>query len=76
MDSFDKQVPITEDTIKNVEWWLRFSSEWNGVAFFLEPDWTPAHEFQLFTDAAGNLGYGAYWNCHWGGVGLGVGLGL
>ena len=35
------------------------------MAFFLEPDWTPAHEFQLFTDAAGNLGYGAYWNCHW-----------
>ena len=21
----------------------------------LEADWTPAHEFQLFTDAAGNL---------------------
>ena len=65
VDGFEKQVPITEDTIKDVEWWLRFSSEWNGVAFFLEPDWTPAHEFQLFTDAAGNLGYGAYWNCHW-----------
>ena len=62
VDGFAKQVPITEteDTIKDVEWWLRFSSGWNGVAFFLEPDWTPAHEVQLFTDAAGNLGYGAY----------------
>ena len=65
VEDLEKQVPITDDTCKDVDWWLRFASEWNGTAFFLEPDWTPAHEFQLFTDAAGSLGYGAFWNGHW-----------
>ena len=61
----EKQVPIMLDTCKDVEWWLAFVSRWNGIAFFLEPNWTPAHEFQLFTDASGHLGYGAFWNGHW-----------
>ena len=65
VDSLEKHIPLTDDTIKDVEWWLKFASQWNGIAFFLDPAWTPAHQFQLFTDAAGNLGYGAYWNGWW-----------
>ena len=65
VEELERKILITEDTCKDIEWWLRFSSEWNGTGFFLEPNWTPADEFQLFTDAAGTLGYGAFWNGHW-----------
>ena len=65
VEELERKILITEDTCKDIEWWLRFASEWNGTGFFLEPDWTPADEFQLFTDAAGTLGYGAFWNGHW-----------
>ena len=65
VEGLENQVPITLDTCKDVEWWLAFASKWNSIAFFLEPNWTPAHEFQLFTDASGHLGYGAFWNGHW-----------
>ncbi len=65
VEGLEKQVAITKETVLGVRWWLRFASDWNGVAFFIEPSWTPAHEFNLFTDAAGHLSYGAYWNGHW-----------
>ncbi len=65
VDSLDKHIPFTDDAVKDVEWWRRFATQWNGIAFFLDPTWTPAHELQLYTDAAGNLGYGAYWNGQW-----------
>ncbi len=65
VEGLEEQVAITKETVLDVRWWLRFASDWNGVAFFIEPSWTPAHEFNLFTDAAGHLGYGAYWNGHW-----------
>ena len=65
VDSLEMAIPLTDDTAKDVNWWLQFASQWNGIAFFLDPAWTPAHEFQLFTDAAGNLGYGTYWNGQW-----------
>ena len=63
--SYIYHTTITGDICKDVEWWLRFASQWNDVAFSLEQAWTPAHEFQLFTDTAENLGCGAYWNGHW-----------
>ena len=65
VDGLEESIPLTQDTAKDVDWWLQFSSHWNGIAFFLDPTWTPAHQFQLYTDAAGNLGYGAYWDGEW-----------
>ncbi len=65
VEGLEEQVAITKETVLDVRWWLRFASDWNRVAFFIEPSWTPAHEFNLFTDATGHLGYGAYWNGHW-----------
>ena len=45
--------------------WQEVASSWNGVAFFLDPTWTPASELQLYTDASGTLGFGGYWNGAW-----------
>eukprot|EP00731_Ephydatia_muelleri_P032816 Em0024g360a len=38
---------------------------WNGVAMFLDPEWTAADSLQLYTDASGSLGFGAYFNSAW-----------
>ena len=32
---------------------------------FLDPEWTAAHSLQLYTDASGSLGFGAYFNGAW-----------
>ena len=37
----------------------------NPSHLILRQCWTPANEFQLYADASGTLGYGAYWNGAW-----------
>ena len=58
-------IRITADTREDLAWWERFLPEWNGVAMFLDPDWTRANTLNLFTDAFGTSGYGAYSNGSW-----------
>ena len=61
----ESTVPISGEAAKDIEWWLHFAKAWNGIALFLEPHWTPSPQFELFTDASGTLGFGAYWNGAW-----------
>ena len=35
---------------------------WDGPSFFCMPMWAPIPEFQVSSDAAGSLGYGAIFN--------------
>ena len=62
---YDETVQISNEALLDIEWWLKFASNWNGKAFFLEPEWMPPDEFQLYTDASGTLGYRAYWAGAW-----------
>lgn len=64
-DELDVPFALGDEAMKDILWWLKFGRSWNGTAFFLDPTWTPTHEFHLFTDASGTLGYGAYWNGAW-----------
>lgn len=61
VDSLEHPIPLDNETMQDVQWWLTFARSWNGTGFFLDPTWTPANEFQLYTDASGTIGYGAYW---------------
>ena len=45
--------------------WLRFLSEWNGVALFLEKGVTKAADYTLYTDAAATIGYGGFFQNKW-----------
>ena len=49
----------------NLNWWHEFLPTWNGVCFFDLPDWAPLPNFELTTDASGNLGFGAYNKGEW-----------
>ena len=58
-------IRITADAREDLAWWERFLPEWNGVAMFLDPDWTCANTLNLFTNASGTSGFGAYFNGSW-----------
>ena len=45
-------------------WWHLFLESWNGVAM-LENVPTQGREVDLYTDASGSFGCGAYWGSHW-----------
>ena len=55
-------IQITSDARADLPWWARFLPTWNGVAMFLDPGWISADTLNLFTNASGTLGSGAYFN--------------
>ena len=40
-------------------WWCELFHRWDGLSFFLMPEWAPIPDFQVSSDAAGTLGCGA-----------------
>jgi hypothetical protein len=45
--------------------WIRFLTEFNGRAAFLQSEWLDSSTLKLFTDASATLGYGAYFDGQW-----------
>ena len=62
VDDLESRFPIDGEAIHDINWWLKFSTNWNGKAF---STWTPAYHLQLYTDASSTIGFGAYWNGAW-----------
>ena len=58
-------ITLTQECVADLLWWMRLLSEWNGKSFFLHPNWTPSPDLQLYTDASGTHGWGAYNNGKW-----------
>ena len=42
--------------------WKAFLVGWNGRSFFLDTAITPSPGLELYTDAAGSVGFGGYFN--------------
>ncbi|XP_065192706.1 uncharacterized protein LOC135823789 [Sycon ciliatum] len=59
------RISLTTECQEDIQWWLRLLEEWNGKSFFLFPDWTPSPDLELFTDASGTLGWGAFNSGRW-----------
>lgn len=49
----------------DLTWWRYLLDRWNGRSFFLHQEWIPAPHMQLYTDAAGSAGYGAFYDGRW-----------
>ena len=58
-------IVLSQDCIADLNWWIKLLADWNGKSFFLHPDWTPSPDLQLFTDASGTRGWGAYNDGRW-----------
>ena len=59
------RISLTTECQEDIQWWLRLLEQWNGKSFFLFPDWTPSPDLELFTDASGTLGWGAFNSGRW-----------
>ena len=46
----------------DLQWWLAFLPHWSGRNLILDSHWTIHTSMQLFTDASGDDGWGAYWS--------------
>ena len=56
---------ITKECKQDIQVWLSFLHQYNGKSFFLPDRWLTSRKLQLYTDAAGSLGYGAVFGKHW-----------
>ena len=44
----------------DLTWWKDLFHRWNGLSFLLTPCWAPLPDFQVSSDAAGSIGYRAF----------------
>ena len=51
-------IRLNKEFFKDLAMWKMFLSKWNGRSFFLESTPTPAQNLELYTDAAGSIGFG------------------
>jgi hypothetical protein len=59
-----RRVRLSAGFHADVDWWLAFSSVWNGVSFLSLPQPCASAQLQLFTDASGTM-VGAYFAPEW-----------
>ena len=61
----DHPIRLNQEFRLDLSWWRELFQRWNGLSFFLTPEWAPLPDFQVSSDAAGALGYGAIFNNQW-----------
>ena len=61
----DHPLRLNQEFRQDLTWWQELFHSWEGLSFFLTPNWTPLPDFLVASDAAGALGYGAIFNGHW-----------
>ena len=59
------KIRITREAKQDLEMWIKFLSVFNGVYFFQVQEWVDSDTLQLFTDSAGSIGFGAYFQGKW-----------
>ena len=65
VSSLNHLVYLNQSVREDIHMWRTFISQWNGKSVFLDRYLTAAPDLELFTDASGALGYGAYLQGHW-----------
>ena len=58
-------ISLSPEFRKDILMWQLFLDNWNGVSLFLPPFTEPSPQIHLFTDAAGSIGYGAFFDNLW-----------
>ena len=62
---FEHFVYLNQGVREDLFMWTEFLRHWNGRSFFLEDHLTAAPDFELYTDASGAHGHGAYYQGQW-----------
>ena len=58
-------IRVTSEVRKDLSAWLGFLEEYNGVSLLLDMKWVSSETFELQTDAAASVGYGAILKDQW-----------
>ena len=58
-------IHLNPEARADLRWWNSFLPSWNGTSMFIAPEWKDADSFQLYTDASGSFGFGAYLDGAW-----------
>ena len=61
----DRPIRLNQEFHLDLTWWRDLFHRWDGLSFFLMPDWAPLPDFQVSSDAAGTLGYDAIFQHQW-----------
>ena len=59
------RIHLSTDARADIAWWDQFLPSWNGIGVFIAPEWKDADSVNLYTDAFGSQGFGAYFNGVW-----------
>ena len=63
--SHDHPIRLNQEFHLDLTSWRDLFHRWDGLSFFRMPDWAPLPDFQVSSDAAGTLGYGAIFQHQW-----------
>ena len=61
----DHPIRLNAEFQLDVQWWHEFLASWRGVSFWLFPGMSAPTDVEVTSDAAGSLGFGAYFNTEW-----------
>ena len=59
------RIRVTNEMKQDLQVWQQFLLSFQGAAIFLDRKWVSSDTLQLFTDAAGSIGFGIYFQGHW-----------
>ena len=59
------RIRVTNAMIEDLKIWEQFLRECNGRSIMLHRQWLESQALELFTGAAGSVGFGAYLQGHW-----------
>lgn len=57
-------INLTEESKEDIKMWFTLLSDWNGISFFLEDEFTQTTDMELYTDSSG-IGFGGYFKGQW-----------
>ena len=61
----DHPIRLNSEFQLDIQWWHKFLASWHGVSFWLFPGMSAPTDVEATSDAAGSLGFGAYFNTEW-----------
>ena len=59
------RVKLSKGCRDDLQIWKEFLSQFNGKCFFMDENWVSSDKLELFTDASGQIGYGAVFGSSW-----------
>ena len=61
----DHPIRLSAEFRRDLQWWSDFLTTWHGVSFWLFPGLSATPDLEVTSDAAGSLGFGAYFRNEW-----------